>query len=92
MRPYKIVGVVSGLTSVFAFSGAVLYPILLPFGRALALSIASGFLVWALAGTVDLVLRTAWHGTWRSRVPEIREAGAKALEERRRRKASGSDG
>lgn len=84
LRPYKTVGVLSGTTSLIALLGALAWVASSPTAQAVILGLSSGLLVWTVAATVDLVLKTAWHGTMRSRLPEIREAGRQAVEKRRK--------
>jgi hypothetical protein len=84
IEPYRVISIVTGtqvLTSLLAVICWALSPL---WGRALALGIVTGFAVWAIVGTVQLVALTARHGYLRSRMPELREAGVEALERRRR--------
>lgn len=87
MRPYRFVGSISGLATVFSLLGAMLWSLCPPALQAFALAVGTWLTVWSVLGTIQLVGLTAKHGTYRARIPEIREALREGRERRRRNTA-----
>lgn len=83
IRPYKMIGALSGFAALVALGTALTWDATRVGAQRWLLAAASGLSAWAIAGTVDLIFRTAWHGQLRSRMSEIPEAARKALEHRR---------
>lgn len=87
IRPYRVIAVVSGSTTLAALVSILLWQVPGPDLRGLAVALSSGLAVWCVVGTVQLVGITAKHGEYRGRVPEIRDAFLRGQEERRKHSA-----
>lgn len=83
IRPYKIVGALGGLAAIAAFGAALVWDVSRAGVQRWLLASVSGLFAWTIAGTVDLIFRTAWHGELRSRLSEIPDAARRALERKR---------
>lgn len=84
IAPYRTLSVVGGTATIFALVGLFVWPVAPTLVKAALFGLASGFSMWALVGTIQLVGITARHGQLRARMPEIRESAERAIEQRRR--------
>ena len=70
MMPYKTVAVIGGATGGVALIGATAWPALTPASQAGVIGVTLGLLVWAGAGTLQLVDTTIFHGVQRAKLLE----------------------
>jgi hypothetical protein len=82
--PFQFVALLSGATAVLAILATFLWPRLSDDLRTLALVVVPASFAWVVAGTVQLVFLSSWHGLKRS---ELLRAIDDVGQELRRRKA-----
>jgi hypothetical protein len=70
MVPYQVVAFVGACGASVGFLTALAWPILPDVLQALLLGLTTGFVIWAAAGTVQLVNITVFHGVQRARLLE----------------------
>jgi len=87
MLPYKIVAFIGGAGATVAMVGAIVWPALSHSARAAWLGAVTLLVVWAVAGTYQLVTLTIFFGAKRADLLEGVDAAGALLEQRRRRSA-----
>lgn len=87
IRPYSTIARVSAFATGSGLAGAFVWSLSPWWVQASVLACSTGFMVWALVGTVQLVGITAWHGRMRARMLEIKQAAREAMKERDKRGA-----
>lgn len=88
-QPYKTVAFLGGMAALVGLLAAVLWETMNNWGQATLLGCASGLLIWAIGGTIQIVFLTAWHGQQRARLMQVLSEARRTLEERRRSVGSG---
>lgn len=89
MLPYLVVAAIGGICAVVTLLVAIGWPAFGPWARAPLLGLATGLCVWTIAGAVQLVQITMFHGTQRAAlmrgVEDVTELKARRLRERQPR-------
>jgi len=84
--PYEVVAVLAGLSTIAGLLVALAWPALPKAGEIAGLGIATGFSIWAIAGSIQLVGLTAWHAEQRATLMRALSDAKSQLAERRRRR------
>jgi hypothetical protein len=82
MVPYQIVAFSGGLAAGVGFVTALAWPVLPGVAAAVLLGLTTGLVVWATAGTVQLVNLTIFHGEQRAKLLEAVEDVRSAVRRR----------
>jgi hypothetical protein len=88
-RPYKVIALVSVLTTIVAVAGLFVWGVAYAWLKAVILAMSGGLALWALLGTAELIGLTSFHGEMRFLLLEGTDRARRALARRRDRQQAG---
>lgn len=90
IRPYQAVAAYAGTQVLVCLAAIITWHVADDWGRTVMFAVTSGLVVCSVVGTVQIVNITAAHGRRRARMPEIREAALRALQDKNRNQNTGA--